>query len=49
MKAMKEKGRGMKIGAKMEKIMIAAIIPVAFVSAVKNHFVFILRNVGDKR
>ena len=42
---MKKKGRRMKI----EKIIIAAIIQVAFVGAVKNRVVFILRNVGDKR
>jgi hypothetical protein len=28
---------------------IAAMILVAFVGAVKNHFVFTRRNVGDKR
>ena len=48
-RAMKEKGRRMRIGAKMENIIIAAIIFVAFVGAVKNRYVFILRNVGDKR
>jgi hypothetical protein len=46
---MKKKGRRMRISVKMEKILLAAIIPVAFVGAVKNRFVFILRNVGDKR
>ena len=48
-KAMKKKGRRMRIGVKMEKIIIAAIILVAFVGAAKNRFVFILRNVDDKR
>ena len=33
---MKRKGRRMRIGAKMEKMIIAAIILVAFVGAVKN-------------
>jgi hypothetical protein len=37
------------MSTEMEKIIIAAIILVAFVGAVKNHVVFILRNVGDKR
>jgi hypothetical protein len=48
-KAMKKKGRRMRIGVKTEKIIIAAMILVAFVGAVKNHFVFTRRNVGDKR
>jgi hypothetical protein len=48
-KAMKKKGRKMRIGVKMEKIIIAAIILVAFVGTVKNRYVFILRNVGDKK
>ena len=48
-RAMNEKGRRMRIGVKMEKMIIAAIILVAFVGAVKNHFVFTRRNVGDKR
>ena len=48
-KAMKKKGRRMRIGANMEQIIIAAIIQVAFLGAVKNRFVFTLRNVGDKR
>jgi hypothetical protein len=45
-RAMNEKGRRMRIGAKMEKIIIAAIILLAFVGAAKNRFVFTLRNVG---
>ncbi len=48
-KAMKKKGRRVRMGTEMEKIIIAAIILVAFVGAVKNRFGFILRNVGDKR
>ena len=48
-RAMKKKGRRMRIGMKIEKIAIAAIIPVAFVGAVKKCFGFILRNVGDKK
>ena len=48
-RAMNGKGRRMRIGVKTEKIIITAIIPVAFVGAVKNHFGFIPRNVGDKR
>ena len=47
-RAMKKKGRRMRIGAKIEKIIIAAIIQVAFVGAVKNRFAFILRNEDDK-
>jgi hypothetical protein len=41
-RAMKGKGRRMRIGVKMEKIIIAAIIPVAFVGAAKNRYAFIL-------
>ena len=48
-RAMKKKGRRMRIGAKMEKIIIAAIILVAFVGTVKNRYVFILRNVDGKK
>ena len=48
-RAMKKKGRRMRIRVKMDQIIIAAIILVAFVGAVKNRFGFILRNVGDKR
>ena len=48
-KAMKKKGRRMRICVKTEKIIIAAIILVAFAGAVKNRYVFILRNVDDKR
>jgi len=48
-RAMKKKGRRMRIGVKMEKIIIAAIIQLAFVGAVKNRFGFIPRNAGDKR
>lgn len=48
-KGMEKKGRRMRIGMKIEKIAIAAIIPVAFVGAVKNHFVLTLRDRGDKR
>ena len=40
-KAMKKKGRRMRIGAKMEKIIIAAIMPVAFVGAVKNRYLLL--------
>lgn len=39
-KAMKKKGRRMRIGMKMEKIRIAAIIPVAFVGTVENEAKF---------
>ena len=39
-KAMKKKGRGMRIGTKMEKIIIAAIILVAFAGAVKKSLWF---------
>ena len=38
-RAMKKKGRRMRIGMKIEKIAIAAIILVAFVGAVKNALV----------
>jgi len=48
-RAMNEKGRRMRIGVKTEKIIIATIILVAFVGAVKNRFGFIPRNAGDKR
>ena len=48
-RAMNEKGSGMRIGVKMEKIIIAAIIPVVFVGTVKNRFGFIPRNAGDKK
>ena len=48
-RAMEEKGRKMRIVAKMEKILIAAMILIAFVGTVKNRLVFILRNMGDKR
>ena len=47
-KAMKKKGGRMRIGAKMEKIIIAAIILVAFLGAVKNRHAFTLRNVVIK-
>ena len=39
-KVMKGKGRGVRIGIKMEKIIIAAIILVAFVGAVKKSLWF---------
>ena len=48
-KAVEKKGRRMRIGVKMGQIIIAAIMPVAFVGTVKNRYVFILRNMGDKR
>ena len=38
-KGMEKKGRRMRIGMKIEKIAIAAIILVAFVGAVKNALV----------
>lgn len=46
---MKGKGRGVRVGIKTEKIIIAAMILLAFVGAAKNRYVFILRNVDDKR
>jgi hypothetical protein len=48
-RAMKGKGRRMRMGAKMEKIIIAPIMPVAFVCTVKNRYAFTLQNGGDKR
>jgi hypothetical protein len=48
-RAMKKKGRRMRIDVKMEKIIIAAIILVAFLGTAKNRFGFILRNVDDKK
>ena len=41
-RAMKGKGRRTRIGMKTDKIIIAAMILVAFVGAVKNRFVFII-------
>ena len=40
-RAMKKKGRRMRIGVKMEKITITAIILVAFVGAVKNRYLLL--------
>jgi len=49
MKGEKKKGREREMVRKTEKIIIAAIILIAFVGSAKNRFVFILRNVGDRR
>ncbi len=40
-KAMKKKGRRMRIGAKREEMIIAAIIQVAFVGAAKNRYLLL--------
>jgi hypothetical protein len=41
-RAMKKKGRRMRIGVKMEKITITAMILLAFLGVVKNRHAFTL-------